>query len=371
MRRFFGAAVKATRLNRAHTRRLAVEMLEDRRCKSVSPILVGPIDRVPVSGVFEPPPPQAEGSISFNPANGVVTVQGTDNHDDSVKVYINHRAGNGAGNLPDLLTVQLSNINTPQVRAFDPGMVTQIIFLGYSGNDTFDNRSAIGTYVDGGIGNDIILGGIGDDILYGNDGDDYIDGRAGNDTVVGGNGHDAVFGDDGNDYVYGGAGDDKLFGGNGVDRLFGEAGNDRLYGGAATDVLTDSEGTNTKYTDYGPDNTVSASGYQAFDFFDHYLKDADVRSLARLEFKDGVLNRNDMLNLYTQIATDGVFSVIPNIGTVSANELSDLKALVAGTKINFQTDTRFFATKIANGDAANAIIKVRHSEIWPLVAPIA
>jgi len=60
--------------------------------------------------------PLAEGSISFDASTGYLTIDGTDTHADNVKVYINHRAGNGAGNLPDLLTVQLGNINTPQVR---------------------------------------------------------------------------------------------------------------------------------------------------------------------------------------------------------------------------------------------------------------
>jgi Calpain family cysteine protease/RTX calcium-binding nonapeptide repeat (4 copies) len=291
----------------------------------------------------------AEGSISLNTSNGVLTIEGSTTYNDSVKVYINHRAGD----LADLLTVQLGNINTPQVAAYDPAAVKQIVFRGYAGDDTFNNLTWIPSVVDGGAGNDALLGGSADDIMYGGDGDDFIDGRRGLDLIFGQGGNDAIFGDDGDDNLYGGDGVDRIFGGNGNDRLFGEAGNDVLYGEAGADSLTDNLGTNTNYTDYGPTYAVSASGWVSFDFFDRYLKDADLRSLARFEYRDGVLNRNDMLTLYTEVATDGVYSAIPYVGTVTTYEVADLKALVS-TKINFQVDTRFFAGKVANGDAANA-----------------
>src|SRR4029078_3278443 len=107
-------------------------------------------------------------------------------------VYINHRAGNGAGNLPDLLTVQLGNINTPQVRVFDPNTVTMIKFNGYGGNDVFNNLTNIDSFVCGGAGNDTLLGGAGGDSMWGEDGNDYIDGRAGADVLLGGIGVDAL-----------------------------------------------------------------------------------------------------------------------------------------------------------------------------------
>ena len=328
MNRFFKSSRKPSRpMRRKMNRTLAIETMEDRRVKSVSPIIlanIGDIATRPI-GIYEPPPAMAEGSISFNSSTGVLTIEGTDTHDDSVKIYINHRAGNGAGNLPDLLTVQLGNINTPQVRAFDPNTVKQIVFHGYGGNDTFNNLTGVDCIVDGGAGNDVLLGGSGSDSIYGGDGDDYIDGRQGVDLLLGMAGNDVLFGDDGDDSLYGGDGVDRLFGGNGNDNLFGNAGNDVLYGEGGSDGLIDTQGTNTKYTDYGPTYSVSASGFVAFDFFDHYLKDADVRSLARLEFRDGVIDRSDMLNLYTEIATDGVNSAIPFVGTVTTNELSDLK----------------------------------------------
>src|SRR5207253_1888283 len=108
------------------------------------------------------------------------------------------------------------------------------------------------------------------------------------------------------------------------------------------------------YSDFGPTYTVSASGFQAFDWFDRYLKDAADRSLARQDYyQDNGLTRSDMLSLYKLIATDGVFTSVPYNGSVNANELSDLKALLS-TKLVEPSDTRFFATRIANGDPANA-----------------
>src|SRR5262249_16043419 len=76
-------------------------------------------------------------------------------------------------------------------------------------------------------------------------------------------------------------------------------------------------------------------------------------ALVRLDYRDGVIDRKDMLNVYTTIERDGIESAIPYNGTVTASELSDLKAMVS-TKLNFQIDTRYFASRITNGDAANA-----------------
>jgi hypothetical protein len=335
------------------TRTLRIEQVEARQLMTVSPpigatainhdlTVYGPVADIAL----------AEGTISFDASNNVLTIDGSDAYADNVKVCINHRAGNGAGNLPDLLTVQLGNINSPLVRVFDPNSVRLIMFHGLGGNDIFNNLTSIDSYVLGGAGNDTLLGGRGDDSMWGEDNDDYIDGRAGSDMLLGGNGVDAIFGDAGDDNLYGGAGVDRLFGGNGVDRLFGESGIDFLYGGASSDSISDSQSQN-KYADYGPDFFgPSASGFGAFDWFDKNLKDDSVRSLARLDYRDGVIDRNDMLGIYTLISTEGVQSSIPFIGTVSTNEFSDLKTLLS-TKINFQTDTRFFADKVVNGDRAN------------------
>jgi len=164
-------------------------------------------------------------------------------------------------------------------------------------------------------------------------------------VLLGGIGVDAIFGDSGDDNIYGGADADRLFGGAGADRIFGESGIDFMYGGAGSDAISDSQSQN-KYADYGPDFFApSGNDFTSYDWFDKNLKDDSVRSLVRLDYRDGVIDRNDILGIYSQIATEGVQSSIPFVGTVSSNEFSDLKTLL-NTKINFQTDTRFLQTKL-------------------------
>lgn len=352
MRGFFNRVKKrsiAANSRKKTDRRLQFEQFEARQLMTVNPIFNGPLGPAgPIGPVYDPSNdvPVAEGSINFQ--NGVVTIEGTDAHADKVKVYIHHR-GNGQ---PDLLTVELGNINTPQVRIFDPTTVSQIKFNGRAGNDIFNNLTNISSFVLGGAGHDTLLGGRGSDSMWGEDGNDYLDGRAGHDLLLGGSGVDALFGDLGDDHLYGGSNVDRLFGGAGVDKLYGETGIDFLYGGAGLDTLNDTQSSN-RFADYGPDVSPSASGFTAFDWFDRNLKDASLRSLVRLNYRDGVLNRADMLEVYAWISTDGVQSSVPFQGTVSTNEFSDLKALVS-KKINYQNDTRFFAERIANGDRANA-----------------
>ena len=90
----------------------------------------------------------------------------------------------------------------------------------------------------------------------------------------------------------GGSGVDYIFGGNGDDDLYGEGDNDTLYGEAGIDRLIDSVGTTVMYGDYGPVSTISASGYQGFDWFDRNLTDAGVRSPARYQYRDSFFLRN-------------------------------------------------------------------------------
>ena len=55
--------------------------------------------------------------------------------------------------------------------------VTDIVFNGYGGNDTFTNKTAINCEAHGGDGDDTLIGGYGFNYLYGD---------AGNDTLTGG-----------------------------------------------------------------------------------------------------------------------------------------------------------------------------------------
>ena len=183
--------------------------------------------------------------------------------------------------------------------------VTDIVFNGYGGNDTFTNKTAInceahggdgddtliggygfnylygdagndtltggdfGNDIDGGLGNDTIKGGAMADYIFGRDGDDiidagngnnYVDGGVGNDTIkcgvgddsiVGGDGNDSIDAGAGNDLVYGGNGDDFIFGNAGNDTLYGEAGNDTIDGGVGADIIRGGAGNDTLYGQKG------------------------------------------------------------------------------------------------------------------------
>lgn len=127
--------------------------------------------------------------------------------------------------------------------------ISDIVFIGYRGDDAFTNNTSIDSSMFGhggndtlvgGSGNDNLVGGPGDDVVSGNAGDDRVVGASGNDTLNGGDGDDSMFGssgqniirgDDGNDLIFGGEEADELFGGAGIDRLFALAGDDILHSG--------------------------------------------------------------------------------------------------------------------------------------------
>jgi hypothetical protein len=287
--------------------------------------------------------PASEGNITYNPSSGAVTVEGSNSHSDRIHVRIDHRGT--ATTTDDLVAVSVSNANGTRALTanYNYSAVNRVFAHGLGGNDTIQNDTIVPITAYGGPGRDVLIGGYGHDSLLGGDDNDYLDGRRGSDYLWGENGHDGLFGDDGYDTILGGAGYDYIFGGNHDDYLYGEGDNDRLYGGGGIDSLNGGTGTNTLYADYGPDSNVSASGYTAFDWFDKNLKNSDLRSRARLEFRDGVLGRNDMLNIYTTVSADNY---------VASAELADLKTLLS-TRINMPADSRYFAGKIANGDRAN------------------
>ena len=321
------------------TRQFSFENLEGRRLMTVNPLLGAAYGPTPPA-VFSQP--TSEGTITFNSSTGKITATGSATRAEHISITLDNRGT--ASTADDVVTVSIYNGGLPVQLSVKPSLLKEVDISFGSGDNLVDNQTSVSMNVHAGNGNNTILGGSGDDYLMGGNGNDYIDGRGGDDMIYGMGGNDVLFGDDGDDTLLGGNGDDVLFGGNGVDHLYGEAGNDHLYGGAGTDALTDPSGTNTLYTDYGPDGVVSNSGYQSFDFFDRYLKDPTVRSQARLDYNDGVLDRAEMLRLYTTIETDNL---------VSGNEFSDLKNLVS-TKLVMPNDSRFFATKVADGDTANA-----------------
>jgi len=126
--------------------------------------------------------------LSASLANGVLTVEGTDNNDS-----INVALSNG-----DLI----ATVNGSRAR-FSAASVQYIELKGLKGNDTLTISTAIRTpatfdggdgndTLNGGNGNDYMLGGAGDDTIYGKSGNDFIDGGLGNDLVSGGFGTDAT-----------------------------------------------------------------------------------------------------------------------------------------------------------------------------------
>jgi hypothetical protein len=321
--------------------RLRLESLEDRRLMAGFHTAV--LDNALNHNLTVLQLPTSQGSITYNANTKAVTVEGSNNHGDLINVRIDNRGT--ATIADDLVAISVSNLNgtLPLRASYNYSAVNRVFAHGLGGNDTIQNDTIVAITSYGGPGRDVLIGGYGHDALLGGDDNDYIDGRRGSDMIWGENGHDGLFGDDGYDTILGGAGYDYIFGGNHDDYLYGEGDNDRLYGGAGIDSLNDTTGINVYYTDYGPDYTVSASGYTAFDWFDKNLTNPDLRSRARLEFRDGVLGRNDMLNIYTTVSSDNY---------VSTSELNDLKTLLS-TRINMPADSRYFANMIANGDRAN------------------
>jgi hypothetical protein len=357
-------------------RALRIEQLEDRRMKSVSPSMSATIAKnelvkVPTAGSISSSAMVASAVIgstgtsaasaitAVNPVkvigpiakgtawldtSGTVYVQGTDSTNDTVIISIDTRGTSSTAD--DMVKVVLSNSGFPVTYEFALASVKQLNVQTYGGDDYVDNQTSIPMFADGGAGNDVLLGGSGADILYGGGGagNDYLDGRAGNDTLVAGVGTDMLFGDDGNDSLYGAAGGKAyMFGGNGTDSLFAEGSNGFAFGGAGTDSLIDYTGTNKLFQDYGPSEGV-VDQPENFDWFDRNLVDPNVRSLARLEYRDMLFDRSDALNLFNEVAQDG---------TVSANEFSDLQKL-AGTILQKPDYVNYLFAQVADGNTANA-----------------
>lgn len=124
--------------------------------------------------------------------------------------------------------------------------VTDIVFIGYDGNDNFTNFSSRSSTMYGHRGNDTLIGGSGDDELIGGPGDDSIEGNDGddrlvgsndNDTIDGGDGHDRIFGSAGKNTIYGREGNDTIYGSEDVDEIYGNEGIDKIYALGGDDMV--------------------------------------------------------------------------------------------------------------------------------------
>lgn len=194
----------------------------------------------------------------------------------------------------------------------------------------------------------VVFGGSGNDTLWGGKGKDFLDGCVGNDTAFGFEGNDFLAGDVGNDYLYGGVGNDKLAGGAGNDNLNGDAGNDSLVGGAGNDALIG--GSDFDFL-YDPDaSTVvvdSDAGYlssrPAFAWFDDSLADVTLRTYGRAAYRDGDIDRPEMIDLLRRAGDGGV-------GTL---EFSDLFRLTSATELVMPEAVRNLGKKVVSGNPAN------------------
>lgn len=80
------------------------------------------------------------------------------------------------------------------------------------GNKNLIGGAYIGTTLDGGAGDDVLVAQAGDDVLLGGIGDDQMFGGAGTDLLIGGAGNDQLAGEGGNnDRLSGGTGNDTYY----------------------------------------------------------------------------------------------------------------------------------------------------------------
>lgn len=176
--------------------------------------------------------------IFFDSATGILTVAGSSGQDTGQLVF------QGDGNVE-------ASLNGVPDQSFSISEVEQLVFIGFGGDDSFENSTSIPSRLLGGDGNDtlqggsaedIINGGRGDDILQGMESADRIIGSSGDDMIFGGEGGDRLFGTSGANVIEGGTGDDLIFGGDDSDRIFGQDGIDSIFGLGGDDFLDAGDG---------------------------------------------------------------------------------------------------------------------------------
>ena len=210
------------------------------------------------------------------------------------KLYLSGSSANDGGSVMTVNGTQVqANLTGAASQVFDAADISQIVFLGRDGDDTFFNDTAIESLqiggagadqlsggsqfdqINGGPGNDVIRGRDGDDRLIGFDGVDEIYGGTGNDRILGGDGENQLHGENGNDTIFGGSDADTITGGNGVDKIYGLPGNDIIdvgdggtvgvpgtvaadlaQGHAGNDQITGGEGLNVFYGGDGNDELI-------------------------------------------------------------------------------------------------------------------
>jgi Ca2+-binding RTX toxin-like protein len=157
------------------------------------------------------------------------------------------------------------------------------------------------TYAVANVSTFTILCGDGDDIVLIGTGvvGSYVDGGLGNDKIVGGDGPDTVLGAAGKDQIYGGGGNDRINGAGGNDKVLGEAGADRLYGGNGDDYIDGGSSGDRIYCGDGLDTALGQGGDDII-----FAIDASRDDLFGGSGKDiGYINPADEFASLEQIAT--------------------------------------------------------------------
>ncbi len=204
-----------------------------------------------VSEVLEPRC-MLSANIHLDSSTGIVTISGSGLADQAVVSSVD------GGHF----RVDLSNDSGSESESFSYSQVTKISFLGYGGDDYFDNQVAIRSYAAGHAGNDQLHGGLlnnhfyggaGDDQLFGGPRNDGLFGGDGNDRIFGMEGHDLLIGQNGDDFIQGLAGDDRIYGSAGDDELYGDNGDDLMSGGLGDDFISGGNDRDSIFGDEGND----------------------------------------------------------------------------------------------------------------------
>lgn len=172
---------------------------------------------------------------------------------------------------------------------FVVGTILPEPIYGNAGNDTIfgsglsqtnfeleGQSPALGDFLLGGKGNDVISGGRGDDTIWGERGSDFL------------------FGNEGADTFRGGKDDDILVGNGGRDVLVGEQGIDRLWGGENADIFVFRRQDAVAASNYGyeqpPTDPITAYQTVPADIILDYSPGEDVIGLAGgLSFTDLIM----------------------------------------------------------------------------------
>lgn len=175
-------------------------------------------------------------SIYHNTTNGIL--------------YIGGDSGNNNGQVSVFNGNVIAQVDGENASVAESA-VSDIVFIGYGGSDSFTNMSTRPVSMYGGAGNDFLVGGPGDDNLVGGSGNDDIQGNEGDDRIVGADGDDILDGGDGNDRIFGTAGLNVIHGGSGGDIIYGGPDVDEIHGEGGTDKIFALGGDDMIYTGPG------------------------------------------------------------------------------------------------------------------------